>query len=84
MPAAHAAAGHFAPAPRLLDISFITTQQGADRRAQPFRQADGQAIAVAGDIDQLHALRHHGIKDARAVNVQRQLALAGKLPRLFR
>ncbi len=33
-----------------------------------------------GDITQFAAVGHYGVKDARAVDVQRQVALAGKRP----
>ena len=47
---AQPAAGHLAPAQRALDESLAAAQQRADRRAQPFRQANGEGVAVLHDL----------------------------------
>ncbi|CUZ15162.1 Uncharacterised protein [Serratia marcescens] len=77
------AAGHLAPAQRALNEGFAAAQQRSDRRAQPFRQANGEGVAVLHDLFQRQVQRHGGVEDARAVDMQRQLPLAGKLPRLL-
>ncbi len=74
----HPAAGHFAPALGALDVVRVAAQQGTHRGAQPFREANGEGVAVLRDLFQLAAVqRHHGVEDARAVHVQRQPAARG-------
>ena len=77
------AAGHLAPAQRALNEGLAAAQQRSDRRAQSFRQANGEGVAVLHDLFQRQVQRHGGVEDARAVDMQRQLPLAGKLPRLL-
>ena len=80
---AHAAAGHLTPAIGALDVIRIADQQGTHRRTQPFGEANGERVAILRNFFQLAAVRHYGVKNARTVNVQAELALAGEVPRRF-
>ena len=78
-----AAAGHFAPAYRLLNKGFAAAQQRAYRCAQPFRQANGEGVAILHDLFQRHIQRDCGVEDARPVDMQCQLVFTAELPGLL-
>ena len=75
----HAATQHLAPAARRLDEIAAAAEDGADRRAESFRQADGNRVEVLRDRARLDTLLHRGVPQARAVEVHGETVAVGDL-----
>ena len=69
----HSPAHHLAPAMRTLDVVAAAAQQRADRRAEAFRQADGDRIESFRNLLRRNTALHRGVPKARAVEMKRKV-----------
>jgi hypothetical protein len=74
----HASTQHLADAVRTRNQRFGTHQGRAHGRAQAFAEADRHAVKVLGDFKRRRATGHHGVEQARAIQMRGQALAAGQ------